>query len=319
MLKTVFIFLLFTCSLMAVSEYKPYQQIDVNSTARDIVVKNNLLYIGTDNGNLQVYDYVKKKFIKKIQLPKIKDFMGESVNPKVFSIDYEDGRYLLLSDSGEGGYSNLWIHENNITTQIISPKNKDAVIKARFIDKDHILLGFLGDEAALFDLKSKKEIYRHQLSPSKFSDFALNEDRSMAAFGCESGAINVINVRDGKIIKKLDGINKDNVYKVDFKAGTIVGAGQDRRASIYDLKSSKGDFIQGSFLIYAAALSPSAKRAAFAMDEDNDIFIYKLPSKENIAILKGQKSTLNAIIFETETTLFSSSDDNIVNMWKIDK
>ncbi len=319
MLKRVLFFLLCASTLMAVNVYKPYLQIDVRSPARDIVLKDDLLYIGTDSGNLLVYDYKKKRFVKKIQIPKIKDFMGDSVDAKVFSVDFEDGRYLLLSDSGEGGYSNLWIHENNITTQVISPKDKDAIIKARFVDKDHILLGFLGDEAALFDLKTKKEIYRHQLSPSKFSDFALNEERSMAAFGCESGEINVINVKDGKIVKKLDGINKDNVYKVDFKAGVVVGAGQDRRASIYDLESSKGDFIQGNFLIYAAALSPGAKRAAFAMDEDNDIFIYKLPSKENIAVLKGQKSTLNAIIFKSDKVLFSSSDDNIVNMWKIDE
>ncbi len=318
-MKKILFFITLSCYLIAAIEYKPYRQIDAGFPVKDMVLKNGFLYLGTNGGNLLVYDYENDKFVKKIQLPKIKDFMGESIDAKVFSVDFEDGRYLLLSDSGEGGYSDLWICEDNATKKIISAKDKDAIIKARFIDKDHILFGFLGDEVALYDLNKKKEVYRHQLSPSKFSDFALNEDRSMAAFGCESGEINIVNVKDGKIIKKLKGINKDNVYKVDFKADVVVGAGQDRRASIYDLKTSKGDFIQANFLIYAAALSPGAKEAAFAMDEENDIFIYKLPSKENIAILKGQKSTLNTIVFKTQKILFSSSDDNTVNMWRLNK
>jgi len=53
------------------------------------------------------------------------------------------------------------------------------------------------------------------------------------------------------------------------------------------------------------------------MDEQNNIYIYNTRSKEQIALLKGQKSTLNAILFKDETRLFSASDDNTVMMWKI--
>ena len=53
------------------------------------------------------------------------------------------------------------------------------------------------------------------------------------------------------------------------------------------------------------------------MNEQNDIFIYNVSTKAKIAELKGQKSTLNTIIFKDETTLFSSSDDNTVMMWSL--
>jgi WD40 repeat protein len=227
------------------------------------------------------------------------------------------GRYLLLSDSGKGGYSDLWIHENNTTTQLVGAEDKKAIIKARFIDKEHILLGYLSNEAALFNVKTKKERYRLQLSESKFSDFALNEDRSQAAYSCESGVISIIDTKEGKVIRNLEGINLDNVYKIDFKNGIIAGAGQDRRGSIYNAKTGNGDFIEGSFLIYATGLSPSAQKVAFAMDEQNNISIYNVSSKAKIALLKGQKSTLNVIVFKDETTLFSASNDNTVMMWKI--
>ena len=295
----------------------PVLQIEVNGAAKDLAIYKNHLLIGTDSGRLQAYDYAAKKFVKEIKVPDIKDFTGEIVPAAVFSVDFTDGRYLLLSDSGEGGYSNLWIHENNQTTQLISPKDQKPLIKARFVDKDHILLGYLSNEAALYEVSTKKEIYKEQLSPSKFSDFALNAEKTKAAYGCESGIISVISVKNGQLVKELKGINKDNVYKVDIKKDTVVGAGQDRRASIYDLKTGKGDFIQGDFLIYATALSPDADKVAFAMDEQNNISIYKVASKEKIALLKGQKSTLNAIVFKDETTLFSASDDSTVLMWKL--
>jgi len=300
-----------------VESYTPVQEIVVDGMAKDMVVRGEKVYIGTDRGKLQVYDYTAKKFAKEIVLPKIKDFMGDIVPARVQSVDYLDGRYLILSDSGKGGYSNLWIHEDNNTIQLLGPEAKEAIVKARFVDKEHILLGYLSDEAALFNTKTKKERYRMQLSESKFSDFALNEKRTEAVFSCESGVLNIVDTQTGKIIKELKGINLDNVYKVDFKQNIISGAGQDRRGSIYDARTGKGDYIEGKFLIYATALSPSAKKVAFAMDEQNNISVYKVSTKSKIAVLKGQKSTLNVIVFRDETTLFSASNDDTVMMWKI--
>lgn len=295
----------------------PIQKIVVDGTAKDIVLDEGHLYIGTDKGKLQVYDFKEQKFIKEISLPKIRDFMGDTVPPRVYSVDFLENRYLLLSDSGKGGYANLWIHENNTTTQLISPEDKRALVKARFVDKNHILLGYLGNEAALFDIESKKERYRVQLSESKFSDFALNEKKTQAAYGCESGVISVIDVAEGTVVRKLKGINLDNTYKVDFKQGIVSAAGQDRRGAFYDVSTGKGDYIEGSFLIYATGLSPSAKKVAFAMDEQNNISVFNRVSKTKIAVLEGQKSTLNAIVFKDEEILFSASDDNTVLMWKL--
>ena len=303
--------------LYGAENYQPVQEIVVDGMAKDMVVDEQNVYIGTERGKLQVYNYVEKKFIKEISLPKVKDFVGDIVPARVQSVDYLQGRYLILSDSGKGGFSNLWIHENNTTTQLIGPEDKEAIVKARFVDKEHILLGYLSDEVALFNTKTKKERYRVQLSESKFSDFALNEKKSEAVFSCESGVLNIVDTQTGKIIRKLKGINLDNVYKVDFKQNIVSGAGQDRRGSIYDAKTGKGYYIEGSFLIYATALSPSAKKVAFAMDEQNNISIYNVSTKSKTALLKGQKSTLTVIVFRDENTLFSASNDNTVMMWKI--
>ena len=131
--------------------------------------------------------------------------------------------------------------------------------------------------------------------------------------------LSIVDVKSGKVSKELKGQNVDNVYRVDFRAGKVSGAGQDRRGSLYDVVSEKGSYIEGEFLIYGTALSPSAKKVAFSMDEKNNISIYDTSSKSKIALLKGQKSTLNVILFQDENRLFSASDDSSIMVWDLDK
>jgi len=292
--------------------------IEVNGTTKDMVLRGSHLVVATDMGHIEVHDVIKKEKFKDINIPNVTDFMGDIMPARVMSTDAIGTKYLLLSDSGKGGYSNLFIYDTNLT-QILSAKDKRAIIKARFIDETHILLGYLSNEVSLLDINSKKELYRVQLSESKFSDFSLNEDKSQVVFSCESGILNLVDVKSGKVIKQLKGQNVDNVYKVDFKSNTISAAGQDQRGALYDVKTGKGEYIKGHFLIYATALSPSASKVAFSMDEKNNISIYNTSSKSKIALLKGQKSTLNVIVFQDENRLYSASDDSTIMVWDLDK
>jgi len=311
----LFLTFIFSSSLLA-QTITPTQEIKANGYVYDITADENYLYAGTGHGTLQVYDYRSKKFVKNITLPKIKDFMGDEIYPKVFSVDYRNGKYLLLSE-GKSGYRELYIHENNVTKKIISIDDKQAIAKAKFINDSHVFMANLGNEVMLYDISNKKELYRFQISQSKFSDFALNIKKDTAVIGCESGEITVVDVQKGKVIKVLKGQNLDNTYKVAIRNGVVTGAGQDRKGSFYTLKSGKGDFIEGSFLIYATALSPSGRLAAYAINEENDIAIYNLGSKAEVVLLKGQKSTLNTILFLDEKRLFSASSDPKVMMWEL--
>jgi WD40 repeat protein len=317
-MRNLLLFCVLGVFLFATEILSPVGTIEVNGTAKDMVLHGDRLVIATDMGHIEVYDAASRKKLKEIAVPDVKDFMGDIMPARVMSTDVSGETYLLLSDSGKGGYSDLYIYDGNLT-KIYSAKDKKAIIKARFIDRGHLLLGYLSNEAALLDLKSRKERYRVQLSESKFSDFALNAERSQAVFSCESGVLSLIDVQSGKVLKRLQGENLDNVYKVDFQHGVVSGAGQDQRASVYNAATGRGSHIKGHFLIYATALSPSAEKVAFAMDEKNNISIYRTATKSKIALLKGQKSTLNMIIFQDENRLFSASDDNTVMVWDLNQ
>lgn len=315
-MKKIIALSLLGIALYASTTFVPVATIEINGTTKDMVLRGDTLVVATDESHIEVHDIVKNQKIKEIFIPNVTDFMGEIMPARIMSTDAIGHKYLLLSDSGKGGYSNLYIYDTNLT-QLLNAKDKKAIIKARFTDQNHILLGYLSNEVALYDIASKKELYRVQLSESKFSDFALNDDKTQVVFSCESGVLSIVEVKTGKVLRELKGQNVDNVYRVDFKTDTISAAGQDQRGALYNAKNGKGTYIKGSFLIYATALSPSAKKVAFSMDEKNNIFIYNTSTKENIALLKGQKSTLNVIIFKDENRLFSASDDNIIMIWDL--
>jgi len=320
MMRRIALFLfLYLGILSAFESHGAAWSVEAKGGVKDMVLRQGHLIWGTDRGILQDYDLKQKQIVREYTLPKIKDFMGDLMPAKIAAVDWDEGRYLILSDSGQGGFSDLRIVEGNTTRWILKAEDRKPLVKARFIDKDHVLLGYLSDEAALLDLTSGKEVYRLQVDESKFSDFALNEDRTIAAFGGESGIVTLLETVTGKIVKRLSGVNKDNLYMVDIKGDYVAAAGQDRRAAWYDWKRGNQGFFPAKFFVYAAALSPRGKRAAYSMDEQSNLTLFDLESKEKIALLKGHSAIVNALIFADLHTLYSGGDDGKVLGWKINQ
>jgi WD40 repeat protein len=315
MIKIFFLSFLLILSLNA-SDLKPLKEIQMSGPVMDIRIVDDFLYAGTNNGILEIYDLKNEKIVGKIELEKIPDFTGELMSPKVYSVDVFKNKKLLLAE-GQKGYRELYINENNVTIKVITVKDKLVLQKARFIDENRVFLGLLSSEIILYDLKEKKSLYLYQLGGSKFSDFALNEKRDKAVICGESGIDYLVDVKSGKVIKELEGANKDNVFKVDFKNEKISTAGQDRIGGVYDLKSGQIQTFRSPFLIYATGLNQDASLVAFAFGIDNEIAIFDLEKNRKIYTLKGQKSTLNSIVFYDDKTLYSASDDKYIMKWSL--
>jgi len=223
-MKVIFLIITIFFTLNALT-LQPTKVIKTSGAIKDMILDKNRIIFGTDVGTLEVYDLTEDKITKKIQLPDIKDFMGDTIHTRVASLDYIDEKFAFLSDSGIGGYTNVWIHKNNQTKKIISHEDKKMIIKLRFIDNDHLLFAYLGNEVSLYEISTKKYLYTKQLSESKFSDFAINKDKTKAVFSNESGINYIIDTKNGKILKTLKGQNLDNVYKVDYKNNFVSCAG----------------------------------------------------------------------------------------------
>ncbi len=318
-MKKLFLTLLFSFVFLAAKEIGYQYELNASANVTQIVVKKDTLFAATDNGIVDIFDWKGRKKIGEIKLPKIHDFMGDIMGAKVLSIDVsDDKKEVLILAQAEGGGNNLYLYKDNNLTKLIDKKDISVLMnKVRFLSKDKIFIVSLSSEIVLYDLKSKKPLYIKQLSESSFGDFCFNEDKTKAAVSCESGEIFIVNVEDGKVLKVLSGANKDKVFKVDYKKGKVLGGGQDRQASIYDVASGSYKVIKANFLVYAVGLSPNADLAAICYDENNEIGVFDTNSLSIKYLLKGQKSTLNTILFIDENTLISSSDDSFILVWKL--
>ena len=303
-------------SVLLSAELIPKRIIEASGNVQQIALVEGKIVAGTSVGTVETYQLSDASKLSLVQFPKIKDFTGDEVAPKVFSVDRIENSLLAVVQASNGARELYRIDEGKPQVLIDSSANL-FISKAKFVDKNRILVALLSNEFLLWDVKNKKEIYRIQPNPSHFSDFALNENKTMVASSCESGEITVFDALSGKIIKVLKGGNVDNVYKVDFKKEKILCAGQDRRGIIYELGNGAYERYDGSFLLYAGALSPSLKFGAYAFNEQNDIVLFDLASKSKVYTLKGQKSTLNTIVFASERELVSASDDQFIMIWRL--
>lgn len=313
-----FLITLFFVSSLLFADISPRLVIQASGNVQNIVMHGETIVAGTNAGTLEVYNISDASLVKKITFEPIKDFTGETIAPKVFSVDALEGADTYLSVvQASSGARKLVIIEKGVLRELISDKENLFINKAKFIDSHRILIALMSNELILIDTKSAQKRYQVQINPSHFSDFALNESKSLVASSCESGEITVSDVNTGKTLYVLSGGNVDNVYKVDFKNQKILCAGQDRRGIIYDTRSKGYERFDGSFLIYAGALSPSAHLSAFAFNEQNDIVIFDVLTKAQKYTLKGQKSTLNTIVFVNEKELVSGSDDQFILIWRL--
>lgn len=310
------ILLLLTTSLFANKDIKPKKIFNANGDVEDMVFNNNLLYVGTTSGEVNLFTLTNTKPIWSIKIPKIKDFTQETINAKIYSIDALsfDSKILFVSE-GVGGYRDVWLFNGNKLEKIIGANQKLFIKKAKFVNNSTILLGLLSNQHILYDFKKKKILYTIQPTTSSFSNFTLSEDKKLFVTTDESGEVRIVNTLNGKIIKVFNQINLDRVFSLDFKKGVILTAGQDRRVGVYT--QAEHYALNFDFLIYSASLNHNASLAGIAYNENNDIAVYNLLTKSKIFNLIGSKSTITAILFLKDNEIIASSEDKKINLWSI--
>ena len=314
-MRFLIIFILFFIQLNA-KELTPTFIYEGSGGVTDLVYADAKLYSATAEGAVDIYDTKEQKLIKTIKVPNIKDFTGEEVASKIYSVDVIDNE-IMITSQGKMGYRRVHIYADNNLNEVISIAKSYTIAKAKFVDKEHLLIALLSNELILYDIKNGKALYREQITASKFSNFALNKKRDEVLLVDESGELRVISVKDGKVIKVFKGQNVDNVFQVDYKNGIMITAGQDRRCAIYSKNGKMSYYKNGSFLIYSAGLSPSGAIGAFASDEQNNVTLFSTITKSNLYKLGSHKATITNILFINEKELFTASDDNHINYWKL--
>jgi len=294
-------------------EIKPAFTLKTQGLVNDFVLDGNLLYVGTDDGLVEIFNIQTRKKVDEIVISAEKSAMGDWVNPKVLSVDRNSGKTLIVSSS-TGGYRNVWIDNGQKLKRIISTEKKISIKEARFIDSEKILYGTLSYDMANYALAEGFRTYRKQIEQSTFSDMVLSEDKKSVVAVSESGQVSVLDVKTGKVLKQPKPLNLDNIYKVDYKNGNIITAGQDRRVGVYP-KNRKPYYLKSDFLVYCVGLSPSGNIGVYSANEENDLQLFDIKSGAKTHILKGQESVPSTIKFFNEDGFFSAGYGYHIYYW----
>ncbi|MBU1659647.1 WD40 repeat domain-containing protein [bacterium] len=315
-MKNILFLIMLLSSLYGETIQQPVAQFKSAGGVIDLVYAEGKLYSATNASCVDIFDIKTKQLIDTIKVDKITDFMGDVINSKVYSVDVYHNAVLLLSQA-QKGYRRVHIHKANKTELIIPDTDKLLIAKAKFLDENTLLLALLGNELISYDIKNKKQNYKIQISQSKFSSFALNEDKTQVVIADESGDLKIHNTKDGAFVKLLKGQNLDNVFQVDYKNNMIATAGQDRRIVIYDTRFNTAYYKTAQFLIYSVGLSASGKRVAYSSDENNNVTVFNTNTQSILGVFGENYMTLSNILFINENEFLVSSDDKIINLYKI--
>jgi hypothetical protein len=314
--KIISLIILLGITLLSKDIHAPLASYEVSGGTTELLVKEQKLYVATSMGCIDIFDLQNQKKLESICVENILDFMGDPIESKIYSVDVLDDQILILSQA-EGGYRRLHLYKDGVLQEILSKDRMLSIAKAKFLDKQRVLLALLGSELLLYDMQKKENIYSVQISQSKFSDFVLDEQKERIVIADESGALKIHDTKSGKLLDVLKGQNLDNVFKLDMKNNSIITAGQDRRVVVYDLKRSSSYYLSSSFLVYCAALSPSATLGAYSSDEHNNVSVFHTDTRSILGVFGGSKMTLSTILFLDEKHFFVGSDDKKVNFYKI--
>ncbi len=296
-------------------DIKPAFIMQTSGLVNDFVIDGDKLYAATNEGTVDIFSLRERKLIDQIFITSTPSGQGDMVTSKVISVDRHKGKTLIVT-TGEHAFRNVWLHDGENLHPIIQTKDKQVIKKARFIDEEHFIFGSVGYEMTKYTINDNYSIYKNHIEPSAFSDMELSEDKSIMISASESGIVTMSDVKSGKIIKKLEGLNVDNIYKVAYKSGNIITAGQDRRVGVYP-KEGKPYYIRSDFLVYAVGLSPSGKIGVYSSTEESDLQLFDVKSGRKTDKLIGHIAVPSTIRFFSEIGFFSAGYENKIFYWHL--
>ena len=303
---------------LSAQEIHPSLKIKASGAITDFFMEGSKVILSTDAGTIETYAIPSGKQRGFTQLPPMKDFMGDVVPTKIYSIDKVADKLLVVTQ-GNHGFRNVSIFENGQWEEIFNAeKDKMMVKKARWIDQNTFLLGLMSNDLVLVDVRQKQTICELSISPYTFSDFSLTADKQFVFTADESGIVHKIEIKNCLIKKEFTGINVDNIYQIVFQNGIVITAGQDRRVGVYNTAINDSYYLQKDFLVYSVGLNTDGSIGAYSATEDNNICIFNTITRKDKYILSGHKSVVTKMAFFDNQTFVSAGDDQYLMIWKIE-
>jgi WD40 repeat protein len=131
MIKLFLVFLLCFLTINA-KDLQPSYIYTASGGVTDVVTAFDKIYVATAASSVDIFDLKTKKIINSIKIPQIKDFMGDMVDAKIYSVDIFNNKVLLVNQASKG-LREIYLFENNKLINLISIDKKLLIGKSKFI------------------------------------------------------------------------------------------------------------------------------------------------------------------------------------------
>ena len=294
---------------------QPYKVIKAGANVISSNLIDEILYLGTDGSELDIYDIKADKFLEPIKFRTVKTHFSDEEPAKIFSIDRLGDMLLVLTEMDYNErYLYVFKKENDGWSEVSNMHlaNKSAK-KAFFIDEKTAVVSDFGNEIYYIDLESKKAVFKHKFSIALYVDFEINKTRDKIAIGAESGVIYIYNLKTRQTEQTLN-FFKDNMYDIDYKNDVVAVGCIDKQAGVFNGAMS---YFKSDFIVYATGLSDDAKTLAYMNGEESDILVYDIASKTKLATVKTGQQILNEIYLSDSGRLISVAYEKEVKFWSV--
>lgn len=271
-------------------------------------LKDNLLMISTDGGELVVYDMDKNSTLFDLELKDIETFFGDFVKPRVLSGDIFGKKVMMLGES-DFGKKALYFYENGELKK--QELENEGIKKALFIDENLAILASMSNEIYLYDITKAKILSQKKFSTASLGDMEVLN--GLVFVGCESGVVYVYNPKNSET--QMIPLHKDNIYDIEISSNIdIISGGVDKHAGLY-VGSQRKKF-ESSFLVYAVGINSNGSKAALMSSENSDVTVFDTKNLEVISKFNTEQSILNGIKFYGLNLLLTSAYEKNVKIWE---
>lgn len=290
----------FSKNLVGVIETK-YNVLELN-------LKDNLLIISTDGGELVVYDMDSNSTLLDLELKNIETFFGDFVKPRVLSGDLFDKKVMILGES-DFGKKALYFYQNGEFEK--QELKNEGIKKALFLDENLVVLASMSNEIYLYDITKNQIVSKKKFSTAALGDIEVKN--GLIFVGCESGAVYIYDQKNDDTQVVL--LHKDNIYDIEISDNAdIISGGVDKHAGLY-VNSQRKKF-GSEFLVYAVGISKDGSRAALMSSENSDVVVFDTKKLDVISKFNTKQSILNGIKFYGLNLLLTSAYERNVKIWE---
>jgi len=274
------------------------------------VAADEVVYLGTEDGRVVRYAPAEDAAVEVWRLAPLELVTGR-LQPKLYSLDVRDGELLWVREGLRGFRVVERFREGGEPQTVVDETAELPAVGAWFLGSDRIVLVLLDGEVVWLDGAGQVQ---RRLQVTRSAVGAAAKRGKLLAIGDEGGLVTLVDLEAERVLEQK-GAHRDKVLALTLGERWVLSGGRDRRAVAWELGASTPLALKASFFVYAVALDPEERLAAYTYDEAGTLRIVDLVERREVRRAPGFEGT-DRLMFWGEDCLIVADEYGRVRCWR---